>query len=202
MLRVRGGVERLVRGYVVNGAVGGQQCSDSSAAYASNDRADSCGKGFAADIDAEGLVAAPFVGGGTDRSSYTGTRGSYQEGVAQTMFVFHQLHCADVLLLNALFGCSLREGDGCFGDAREGPGMFLRGSVDDLNLLAGMQHVEICPGGLIELCARDARQTKETDQEQDLSHRCSVFFYCAGQHTPDSLVWAVFIFPVKKLTAA
>jgi hypothetical protein len=75
--------------------------------------------------------------------SCAGAHRSADEGVAQTVFVFHEFHAVNVLLLKGLFACGLLVRDRCVGDIHESSGVFLRGYVEDLDLLPRLQAAQI-----------------------------------------------------------
>lgn len=149
---------RLVRTHAVNRAVGGQQDPYDCATHATEHRADSGWQGSTTNIQAEGCRAW-FVYSCANRGSHTSTRSSHDEGVAQTVFVFHEYYTENVLLLNTLFASRLPVRDRCIGDAREESGMFLRGHFDHLNLLSRPQRTEIRPGCLRCLIGLSQRST-------------------------------------------
>src|SRR5580692_3954468 len=100
-----------------------------------------------------------------------GTQPQTDESIPQTVMVFHEFHAAHVLFLNAHFTGCILESDGRVRDALEDAGVSLSGRFDDLNLLARREFTKIRPGSLIRLCHRSARNSKETDQEQRVSHK-------------------------------
>ena len=57
--------------------------------------------------------------GCTDGGSYASACRSYQEGVAQAMFVLRELDAANVLVRYGLLTAGVGVGDGGFGDAGE-----------------------------------------------------------------------------------
>jgi len=48
--------------------------------------------------------------------------------------------------------------------------VFFGDGVDDLNLLSGVERVQVGPEGWVGLGRGEARQTKDSKQEQDLVH--------------------------------
>ncbi len=74
-----------------------------------------------------------------DSGSHTSAHSCHDEGVAQTVFVFHEFHAENLLPRNTLLAIRLPVGDPCIGDAHEVSGMFLRGHPDNLNPLSGLQ---------------------------------------------------------------
>lgn len=76
---------------------------------------------------------------GTYPGSYAGAHSSQDEGIAQTVLIFHKFHFANILLLKDLFPCGVLVRNRGVRDIHKSSGMFLRVDFDDLNLLSRTQ---------------------------------------------------------------
>ena len=96
------------------------------------------------------------------------------ECIAKPMLVVHQLHTANIWLRNCLLTRGLFVRNPRIGDTHKCTQMFLRGGIEDFNRISRLQRTKVCPGCLIGFSQRSARDGKDTNQEQDLSHTSSV----------------------------
>jgi hypothetical protein len=105
-----------------------------------------------------------------NRRSQTSPHPRSNKSIAQPMLMVHQLHPADILLRNCLLTRRLFVRNPRIRDTHKCTRMFLRGGINDFNPRSRLQCAKACPGCLIGFSQRSARDGKDTNQEQDLSH--------------------------------
>ncbi|MGA8215035.1 MAG: hypothetical protein WB799_15670 [Candidatus Sulfotelmatobacter sp.] len=126
----------LVRIHTVDSVVAGHKNSDDCTDRETDNEADPGISGSTDGWKAERWVRTWLVLRGTYPGSYASTHCAADEGVAQTVFVFHEFHAANVLLRNGLSARGFLERDPCFGEAHEASEVFLRVHFNNLNPLS------------------------------------------------------------------
>jgi hypothetical protein len=119
---------------MINRTVRGQQGSQGSA----TDKTKNCAYSGALGTTYIGKEAARAVRYcRADPRSCARTHCSPNESVAQTVFVLHESHATNVLLLDGLFACAIPVVNRRLGDSLKYSGRFCRSHPDDLDLLSG-----------------------------------------------------------------
>lgn len=120
--------------------------------------------------------------------------------IAQPMLMVHQLHTANIWLRNCLLTRGLFVRNPRIGDTHKCTRMFLRGGIQDFNRRSRLQCTKVCPGCLIGFSQRRARDGKDTNQEQDLSHTsCIPSLLRAPAYHQNSLLRQEKLFRVDKI---
>ncbi len=102
--------------------------------------------------------------------SQTSAHPRSNECIAKPMLMVHQLHTANIWLRNCLLTRGLFVRNPRIGDTHKCTRMFLRGGIKYFNRRSRLQGTKVCPGCLIGFSQSRARDGKDTNQEQDLSH--------------------------------